>query len=41
MQAQNGGFYTGYDSSYSPDGTLTNTETTSLAILALYNYLES
>jgi len=40
MQALNGGFYTGYDSSYSRAGTLTNTETTSLAILALYNYLE-
>jgi hypothetical protein len=40
MQAQNGGFYTGYDSSYSSAGTSTNTETTSLAILALYNYLE-
>jgi len=35
MQAQNGGFYTGYDANYSHDGTLTNTETTSLAILAL------
>jgi hypothetical protein len=41
MQAENGGFYTGYNSSFSPDRTLTNTETTSLAILALYNYLES
>ncbi len=40
MQAPNGGFYTGYDPTYSPAGTLTNTETTSLAILALYNYLQ-
>jgi hypothetical protein len=30
-----GGFYTGYDSSYSPAGTTENVETTSLAILAL------
>ena len=37
MQAQSGGFYTGYDASKSNDGTLTNTETTSLAILALSN----
>ena len=35
MQAKTGGFYTGYDASKSTDGTLTNTETTSLAILAL------
>jgi len=40
MQALSGGFYTGYDASYSTSGTLTNTETTSLAILALYSYLE-
>jgi len=30
-----GGFYTGYDASFSNDGTSTNTETTSLAIMAL------
>jgi hypothetical protein len=30
-----GGFYTGYTSSFSPDGTSTNVETTSLAVLAL------
>jgi hypothetical protein len=35
MQAPGGGFYTGYDSSLSHEGTSTNTETTSLAILAL------
>ncbi len=35
MQAPGGGFYTGYDSSLSNEGTSTNTETTSLAILAL------
>jgi len=35
MQAQNGGFYSGYDSSFSHEGTDTNTETTSLAVLAL------
>jgi len=41
MQAQDGGFYTGYDVDHSHAGTLTNTETTSLAILALSNYLQS
>jgi hypothetical protein len=36
MQSQTtGGFYTGYNSSYSSSGTLENVETTSLAILAL------
>ena len=30
-----GGFYTGYDSNFSNNGTNTNVETTSLAILAL------
>jgi hypothetical protein len=40
MQAPDGGFYTGYDASYSTSGTSTNTETTSLAILALYGYPE-
>jgi hypothetical protein len=35
MQAPDGGFYTGYDASYSHQTTLTNTETTSLVILAL------
>jgi hypothetical protein len=35
MQAPGGGFYTGYDASLSHEGTSTNTETTSLAILAL------
>jgi len=35
MQSTSGGFYTGYDASYSDDGTLTNTETTCLAIMAL------
>ena len=35
MQAPIGGFYTGYTSNYSNNGTDTNTETTSLAILAL------
>lgn len=35
MQGTSGGFYTGYDSSFSNNGTNTNTETTSLAILAL------
>jgi hypothetical protein len=35
MQAPSGGFYTGYDANFSNDGTLTNTETTCLAILAL------
>jgi hypothetical protein len=34
LQAPDGGFYTGYTSDYTPTGT-TNTETTSLAILAL------
>lgn len=34
-QAPGGGFYTGYDSGLSHEGTSTNTETTSLAILAL------
>lgn len=38
MQAPSGGFYTGYNATYSHDGTLTNTETTSLAVLALSNY---
>jgi len=36
MQALSGGFYTGYDASYS-HGLLTNTETTSLAVLASQN----
>lgn len=35
MQAPDGGFYTGYDAEYSHGATLTNTETTSLALLAL------
>jgi hypothetical protein len=35
MQARSGGFYTGYATNLSNDGTSTNTETTSLAILAL------
>jgi len=35
MQDSGGGFYTGYDAGLSHEGTLTNTETTSLAILAL------
>ena len=35
MQAPDGGFYTGYDANYSHGTTLTNTETTSLALLAL------
>jgi hypothetical protein len=35
MQAPGGGFYTGYTSDFSPDGSTTNTETTSLAVLAL------
>jgi hypothetical protein len=35
MQGSNGGFYTGYNASYSTAGTLTNVETTSLAILAI------
>ncbi|HZY94302.1 MAG TPA: hypothetical protein VFE98_05490 [Candidatus Bathyarchaeia archaeon] len=35
MQSSTGGFYTGYVSDYSTNGTTTNTETTSLAILAL------
>lgn len=35
LQAPNGGFYTGYDASYSHGTTMTNTETTSLALLAL------
>ena len=35
MQAASGGFYTGYDENYSTNGTSTNVETTSLAILAL------
>jgi hypothetical protein len=35
MQGSNGGFYTGYDSNLSTSGTLENTETTSLSILAL------
>jgi len=35
MQAPDGGFYTGYVPGFSPNGTTTNTETTSLAILAL------
>jgi parallel beta-helix repeat protein len=35
MQAASGGFYTGYDQNYSTNGTNTNVETTSLAILAL------
>ncbi len=39
MQAPDGGFYTGYDSGLSPGATSTNTETTSLAILALSGYL--
>ena len=34
-QASNGGFHTGYDLAYSNAGTLTNVETTALAILAL------
>jgi hypothetical protein len=38
MQAPIGGFYTGYDAYYSHAGTFTNTETTSLAILALSRY---
>ncbi len=39
MQANSGGFYTGYDADRSYAGTLTNTETTSLALLALTSYL--
>jgi len=35
MQAASGGFYTGYDAGYSHGTTMTNTETTSLALLAL------
>ena len=35
MQGASGGFPTGYDSNFSNDGTNTNVETTSLAILAL------
>jgi hypothetical protein len=35
MQAPDGGFHTGYNSDLSTNGTATNTETTSLAILAL------
>ncbi len=35
MQAPSGGFYSGYDTCFSNNGTDTNTETTSLAILAL------
>lgn len=35
MQAPDGGFYTGYSAGFSANGTSTNTETTSLAILAL------
>ncbi len=35
MQAPDGGFYTGYDATYSHGTTQTNTETTSLALLAL------
>jgi hypothetical protein len=35
LQAPDGGFHTGYDSDLSTNGTTTNTETTSLAILAL------
>src|SRR6266851_4015874 len=35
LQAPDGGFHTGYDSGLSTNGTATNTETTSLAILAL------
>ena len=35
MQAPSGGFYTGYDASYSNNHTSTNTETTCLAIMAL------
>jgi hypothetical protein len=35
MQGSNGGFYTGYNACDSTAGTLTNVETTSLAILAL------
>jgi len=37
MQAPNGGFYTGYNSNLSINGTM-NVETTSLAILALTEY---
>jgi cell division septation protein DedD len=35
MQGTSGGFYTGYDSNFSDNGTNTNAETTSLAVLAL------
>jgi len=35
MQAPNGGFYTGYDVSFSHDSASTNTETTCLTIMAL------
>jgi hypothetical protein len=35
MQGASGGFYTGYDGNFSSNGTNTNVETTSLAILAL------
>ncbi len=35
LQAPDGGFFTGYASDFSSNGTATNTETTSLAILAL------
>lgn len=35
MQAPNGGYYTGYAANFSNEGTSTNTETTSLAVLAL------
>jgi hypothetical protein len=35
MQSGNGGFYTGYDKNFLNNGTDTNVETTSLAILAL------
>ena len=41
MHAQRGVFYTGYDAQHSYSGTLTNTETTSLAILTLFTYLQS
>jgi hypothetical protein len=41
MQSPNGGFRTGYDRALSPMETLTNTETTSLALLAIGAYLDA
>lgn len=41
MQGTSGGFYTGYDANFSSNGTNTNVETTSLAILALLGPIET